>query len=170
MDRHAPWWRITEPVFESRQKLQGEIVRFLAVLRELGGGRYACLMEPEGILFESEPQDAEQGWMLRQFLKEKAAALFTLPEAMDAGGPAEDVFADWTTDEFLLAFINRRVAVVIACPDAEPLREEAMRPLKALADRLLRYNQAWRLRPGGRGGFFMGSAQLDLVVVGREET
>jgi hypothetical protein len=155
-------------MFESRQRLQSEIVRWLAVLRELGGGRYACLIEPAGILFESEPEDAQQGWMLRQFLKEKAAALFTLPEAMDAGGPSEDLFEDWSEDEFLLAFINRRVAVVVACPDAEPLREEAMRPLKALADRLLRYNQAWRLRPGGRGGFFMGRAQLDLVVVGRE--
>jgi len=156
-------------VFESRKRLQDEIVRFLAVLRELGDGRYACLIEPGGILFESEPEGAEQGWMLRQFLKEKAAALFTLPEAMDAGGPAEDVFSNWAEDEFFLAFINRRVAVVVACPAAEPLREEAMRPLKALADRLLRYNQAWRLRPQGRGGFFFGRAQLDVVVVGREE-
>ena len=106
--------------------------------------------------------------MLRQFLKEKAAALFALPGAMDEGGPAEDVFADWSQDEFLLAFINRKVAVVVACPEAEPLREAALRPLKVLADRLVRYNQAWRLRPGGRGGFFFGGAQLDLVVVGRE--
>ncbi|HET8644425.1 MAG TPA: hypothetical protein VFO85_02975, partial [Vicinamibacteria bacterium] len=108
-------------------------------------------------------------WMLRQFLKDKAAALFTLPAAMDAGGPAEDVFADWSQDEFFLAFVNRRVAVVVACPRAEPLREAAMRPLKVLADRLVRYNQAWRLRPGGRGGFFFGGAQLDIVVVGAEE-
>jgi hypothetical protein len=156
-------------MFESRQRLETDIVRWLTVLRELGGGRYAGLIEPGGILFESEAEGAEQGWMLRQFLKEKAAALFTIPEGMDAGGPSEDVFADWSEDEFLLAFINRRVAVVVACPDAEALREQAMRPLKALSDRLLRYNQAWRLRPGGRGGFFMGRAQLDLVVVGREE-
>jgi hypothetical protein len=156
-------------VFESRKRLQDEITRLLDVLRELGGGRYACLVEPAGILFDTEPEGAEQGWMLRQFLKEKAAALFALPEAMDAGGPAEDVFADWSQDEFLLAFINRRVAVVVACPEAESLRETAMRPLKVLADRLVRYNQAWRLRPGGRGGFFFGGAQLDLVVVGREQ-
>jgi hypothetical protein len=156
-------------VFESRPRLETDIVRWLTVLRELGGGRYAGLLEPQGILFESEAEGAQEGWMLRQFLKDKAAALFTLPEAMDAGGPAEDLFADWSEDEFLLAFINRRVAVVVACPDAEALRAEALRPLKALADRLLRYNQAWRLRPGGRGGFFMGRAQLDLVVVGGEE-
>src|SRR5215470_10777864 len=114
-------------MFESRQRLQADIVRFLDVLREMGGGRYACLMEPDGILFESQPEEAEQGWMLRQFLKDKAAALFTLPAAMDEGGPSEDLFADWSQDEFLLAFINRRVAVVVACPEAEPLREEAMR-------------------------------------------
>jgi hypothetical protein len=155
-------------VFESRKRLQEDITRLLDVLRELGGGRYACLLEPAGIVFDTEPEGAEQGWMLRQFLKEKAAALFAIPEAMDAGGPAEDVFADWSQDEFLLAFINRRVAVVVACPEAERLRESAMRPLKVLADRLVRYNQAWRLRPGGRGGFFFGGAQLDMVVVGRE--
>lgn len=156
-------------MFESRKRLQDEIVRLLDVLRELGHGRYACLAEPSGVLFESEREGAEQAWMLRQFLKEKTAALFTVPEAMDAGGPSEDVFADWSDDEFFLAFINRRVAVVVACPAAEALREPAMRPLKALADRLLRYNQAWRLGPQGRGGFFMGRAQLDVVVVGKEE-
>jgi hypothetical protein len=156
-------------VFESRKRLQDEIVRLLDVLRELGRGRYACLLEPTGIVFESEEPDAQEGWMLRQFLKEKASALFTVPEAMDSGGPSEDVFADWSQDEFFLAFINRRVAVVVACPAAEELREGAMRPLKALADRLLRYNQSWRLGPQGRGGFFMGRAQLDVVVVGKEE-
>ncbi len=156
-------------MFESHKRLQDEIVRLLAVLREMGGGRYACLIEPDRIVFECEPEGAEQGWMLRQFLKEKAAALFAVPEAMDTGGPAEDVFSDWSEDEFFLAFINRRVAVVVACPAAEALREAAMRPLKALADRLLRYNQAWRLGPHGRGGFFVGRAQLDVVVVGREQ-
>ena len=156
-------------MFESRKRLLDEIGRLLDVLRELGHGRYACLLEPSGIVLEREDENAEQGWMLRQFLKEKAAALFTVPEAMDSGGPAEDVFADWSQDEFFLAFVNRRVAVVVACPAAETLRESAMRPLKALADRLLRYNQAWRLGPYGRGGFFMGRAQLDVVVVGKEE-
>lgn len=155
-------------MFESHKRLRAEIVRLLDVLRELSGGRYACVIEPTGIVLDTEAEGAEQGWMLRQFLKDKAAALFALPEAMDAGGPAEDVFADWTGDEFLLAFINRRVAVVVACAEAERLRENAMRPLKVLADRLVRYNQAWRIRPGGRGGFFFGGAQLDMVVVGRE--
>ena len=108
--------------------------------------------------------------MLRQFIKERTEALFTLPAAMDAGGPSEDVFADWSKDEFFLAFVNRRVAVVVACPEAEALREIAMKPLKILTDRLLRYNQAWRVAPEGRGrGFFFGRPRLDLVVVGREE-
>lgn len=156
-------------MFESHKRLREEIVRLLEVLREIGYGRYACLIEPSGIVLDTEPEGAEQGWMLRQFLKDKSTALFTLPEAMDAGGPAEDVFADWSEDEFFLAFINRRVAVVVACAAAERLRETAMRPLRALADRLLRYNQAWRLGPQGRGGFFVGRAQLDMVVIGREQ-
>ena len=54
-------------MFESRQKLQGEIVRFLAVLREMGGGRYACLMEPQGILFESD----EKKKRMTAFLEKK---------------------------------------------------------------------------------------------------
>jgi hypothetical protein len=125
-------------------------------------------VDPEGLLFESMPAEAGESWMLRQFLKERTGALFTLPEAMDSGGPADDVFADWSEDEFFLAFVNRRVAVLVACPEAEPLREAAFRPLKVLADRLLRYNQAWRVGPRGGGGFFFGRAQLDIVVVGRE--
>jgi hypothetical protein len=156
-------------VLESRQRLASDIQRLLDVIRETGGGRYACLLEPGALLFESAPAEAEQSWMLRQFLKEKSGALFALPEAMDSGGPAEDVFADWTQDEFYLAFINRRVVLVVACAEAEPLREEAMRPLKVLADRLLRYNQTWRVGPKGGGGFFFGRAQLDIVVVGREQ-
>jgi hypothetical protein len=155
-------------VFESRARLASDIQRLLDVIREQAGGRYACLAEPAGLLFESVPEDAGDSWMLRQFLKERTAALFALPEAMASGGPAEDVFADWTEDEFFLAFINRRVALVVACPEAEAQREAALRPLKALADRLLRYNQAWRVGPQGRGNFFFGGAQLDIVVVGPE--
>jgi hypothetical protein len=150
--------------------MASDIQRLLDVIRETGDGRYACLVEPGGLLFESLPEDAGETWMLRQFLKERTGSLFTLPEAMDAGGPAEDVFADWSQDEFFLAFVNRRVALVVACAEAEPLREGALRPLKVLADRLLRYNQAWRMGPQGRGGFFFGRAQLDIVVVGREES
>ena len=153
-------------MFESRSRLGQDIEHWLGVLRDLAQGRYACLVEPAGVLFESVPEEADEVWMLRQFLKERSAALFSLPAAMDAGGPSEDVFADWSQDEFFLAFFNRRVAVVIACPEAEPLRESAQRPLRALADRLFRYNQAWRLEPEGRGGFFFGRAQLDVVVVG----
>jgi hypothetical protein len=155
-------------VFESHRRLGEEIVQLLGVLRGVAEGRYACLVEPAGILFESAAEEGDDVWMLRQFLKERSAALFRLPEGMDAGGPTEDVFADWSQDEFFLAFFNRRVAVVLACPDAEPLRESAERLLKALADRLFRYNQTWRIGPHGRGGFFFGRAQLDLLVVGKE--
>jgi hypothetical protein len=78
----------------------------------------------------------------------------------------EDAFEGWDEDEFFLAFINGRAVVVVACPHAEPLREQARRPLKALADRLFRYDARFRLDRRGRG-FFFGGGTLDLVVVGR---
>jgi hypothetical protein len=53
----------------------------------------------------------------------------------------------------------------VACPDAESLRERAFPLLKALADRLFRYNETYRLDAEGRGLFF-GRARLDIVVVG----
>lgn len=155
-------------MFESREKLGGEIGSLLDVLREMAHGRYACLVEPSGIVFESVPEPPEEAWMLRQFLKERAASLFTLPAAMDAGGPSEDVFADWSQDEFFLAFFNRRVVVVVACPEAEPLKDSTSRLLKALADRLFRYNAAWSMGAQGQGGLLFGRAQLDLLVIGRE--
>jgi hypothetical protein len=85
---------------------------------------------------------------------------------MAGDGPAEDVFEGWEEDDFLLAFVNGRVALAVACPEAEAVRDAVMRPLRALADRLFRYNETWRLDEKGRG-FFVGSARLDVVVVGR---
>jgi len=155
-------------MFESRARLGEEIASLLDVVLEMAQGRYACLVEPAGIVFEAAPEPPDDAWMLRQFLKERSAALFTLPAAMDAGGPAEDVFADWSQDEFFLAFFNRRVALVVACPEAEPLRESTPRLLKALADRLFRFNAAWRIGAQGQGGLFFGRAQLDVLVIGRE--
>ena len=78
----------------------------------------------------------------------------------------EDVFAGWDHDEFFLAFLNGRVALVVACPEAAQAQERTQRPLRALADRLLRYNPTYRMDGKGRG-FFFGSPRLDLVVVGR---
>ena len=152
-------------MFESSKKLGEDITGLLGALRRLGAGRYACLIEPKGIVFESS-DPSESQWMLRRFLEQRTAALFAIPAALAADGPAEDMFADWEQDEFLLAFVNGRVAVVVACPEAEPLKEKADELIRVLADRLLRFNAAWRVDQKGRGLFF-GRAKLDLVVVGR---
>jgi hypothetical protein len=152
-------------VFESSRRLSGEVVEVLEAIRGLAGGRYACLVEPKGIVFESpEPEDRE-AWALRRFLEEKGAALFAIPKAMAEGTALDDAFEGWQDHEFFLAFINGRVALVVACPDAESLRERAFPLLKALADRLFRYNETYRLDPEGRG-LFIGRPRLDIVVVG----
>jgi hypothetical protein len=155
-------------MFESSKRLGEDITALLASLRRLGSGRYACLIEPKGVVFESvDPEESGQ-WMLRRFLEQRTEALFAIPEALAADGPAEDMFADWERDEFLLAFINGRVAVVVACSEAEPLKEKAGELLRVLTDRLLRFNAAWRVDQKGRGLFF-GRPKLDLVVVGRPQ-
>jgi hypothetical protein len=156
-------------MFESRDRLTEEIGGLLDAFRTLGGGRYACLLEPKGRLpFESAESESEGHWMLRRFLEQRTEALFRLPAAMASGEPMEDVFADWEDDAFFLAFINGRVALVVACPDPEALKEQAERPLRALADRLFRYNAAFRLDEKGRG-LFLGRARLDMIVIGRAE-
>ena len=152
-------------MFESPRRLSGEVVEVLEALRSLGQGRYACVVEPRGILFESPEPEGAEAWALRRFLEEKCAALFAIPKAMAEGTALEDSFAEWNRDEFLLTFINGRVALVVACPDAESLRERAFPLLKALTDRLLRYNETYRLDPQGRG-LFIGRPRLDIVVVG----
>jgi hypothetical protein len=154
-------------MFESRDRLEEEIGGLLDAFRTLGGGRYACLLEPKGrLLFESAEPRSEGHWMLRRFLEQRTEALFRLPSAMASGEAMEDVFADWEDDAFFLAFINGRVALLVACPDPEALKEQAERPLRALADRLFRYNAAFRLDEKGRGIFF-GRARLDMIVVER---
>ena len=152
-------------MFDSPRRLSGEVVEVLDALRSLGQGRYACVVEPRGILFESPEPEGSEAWALRRFLEDKCAALFAIPRAMAEGTALDDAFAEWHRDEFLLTFINGRVALVVACPDAESLRERAFPLLKALTDRLLRYNETYRLDPQGRG-LFIGRPRLDIVVVG----
>jgi hypothetical protein len=152
-------------VFESSGRLSGEVVELLETMRGLAGGRYACVAEPKGIVFESPEPESREDWALRRFLEDKCAALFAIPRALADGTLVEDAFEGWQEDEFFLAFINGRVALVVACPDAESLRERAFPLLKALADRLFRYNETYRLDPEGRGLFF-GRPKLDIVVVG----
>jgi hypothetical protein len=156
-------------MFESREVLADQIVVILDGIRRMASGRYACILEPKGLLFEAAEGEPSSEWALRRFLEQRTEALFGIPGAMASGAPLDDLFADWTDDEFLLAFINGRVAIVIACPEAGPLEEHAKKPLKALADRLFRYNAVWRLDERGRG-LFLGRAKLDLVVVGKAST
>jgi hypothetical protein len=152
-------------VFESSRRLSGEVVELLEALRGLAGGRYACVAEPRGIVFENPEPESREAWALRRFLEERCPALFAIPKAMAAGTSMDDAFEGWEEDEFFLAFVNGRVALVVACPDAESLRERAFPLLKVLADRLFRYNESYRLDPEGRGLFF-GRPRLDIVVVG----
>jgi hypothetical protein len=155
-------------VLESRERLEREIGDLIALIRNEAGGRYACLLDPKGILVEDATSADPAIGALRRLLESERDALFRIPGEMDSGGPAEDAFAEWQEDEFLLAFLNRKVALVVACPDAEDLRQRANRLLPVLADRLLRWNSSFRLDEKGRGLFF-GTPKLDVVVVGRRE-
>lgn len=155
-------------MFESKERLSREIGLLLDALRELAASPYAVIVEPKGILFESPEPEGRAAWALRRLLEERSGALFTIPRAMASGEPMEDVFEGWSHEELFLAFINERVALVIACAEAEPLKELAMRPLKALADRLLRFDETYRMDHKGRG-FFFGRAKLDMVVIGRTD-
>ena len=42
---------------------------------------------------------------------------------------------DWHQDEFLLAVLNGRVAVVVACAAAEPLKQQSADLLRVWVDR-----------------------------------
>jgi hypothetical protein len=152
-------------MFESRTRLAQEIAGLLKALREEAEGRYACLVDRKTVVFE-DAAEGSTGWDLRQFLDERREVLFTLPAAMAGEGPEADLFEDWSQDDFFLAFLNGKVAVVVACPDAEALRQPAQRLLRALSDRLFRFEPTYRLDASGRG-FFGGRAQLDVVVVAR---
>jgi hypothetical protein len=153
-------------MFETRGTLAEEIRGLLSALRGLGGGRYACLLEPGGILFEDKDADAPAPWALRRFLEEHSAAVFAIPGTLHSEAPMNDAFAEWEDDGFFLAFVNGRVAVVVACPDPGTLEAQAGRLLKALVDRLIRYNPAWRADERGRGLFF-SRPRLDTVVIGQ---
>jgi hypothetical protein len=144
------------------------VLEVMDAIRTLGQGRYACLLEPGRIVLETpEPEDAPTA-SLHRLLDAQRTALFEIPAALAAESPFADPFADWDEDEFLLAFLNRRVALAVACPDAEALKEQAEDALRVLADRLLRLDQRYRLDERGHG-FFFGRAKLDVVVVGRPQ-
>jgi hypothetical protein len=165
-------------VFESRGRLQEDAHRLLDALRELGEGRYAALFDSKGVLLESPLHTSEgPSWVLRLFVQSHAEALLRVPEVLhgpaatgddrgEGGEETRDLFEDLESDEFFLAFLNGRVGILVACPDAQRLEDESGKLLKILADRLLRLNPVWRLDEKGRGLFF-GSPRLDTVVIGR---
>jgi len=154
-------------MFESRERLARDIRGLLGALREEGAGRYACLFDQSGILFEEAEEGGPPSWTLRRFLEPRTATLFRIPGALAAGEDMEDLFEDWVEDGFFLVFVNGRVGAVVACPDPEALEKRAGRVLKVLVDRLVRYNSAWRADERGRGLFFT-RPRLDTVVVGRQ--
>ena len=76
------------------------------------------------------------------------------------------MFADYGDEEFLLAVVNGKLGVLVACADATKLKDDSERLLPALFDRLLRLDDRYRLDEKGRG-LFWGSPRLDTVVIPR---
>jgi hypothetical protein len=153
-------------VFETQEKLARDVLTLLEALRRQSSGRYACVMEPARLLFESPaPDEPGADPRLRAFLDESRAAVFAIPAGMAGERPMEDAFEDWESDQFLLAFFNGRVVMVLACPDAEAARASCFDVLKVMADRLLRLDPRYRLDEKGRG-LFLGRARIDVIVVG----
>jgi len=154
-------------MFESSGRLHEEVSGLVEALRTLAEGRYAALFDRKGLLLET-PQGGERGgWALRGFVQKNAEALFRIPAALhDPDQSMDDPFEDWTDDEFFLAFVNGRVGLVVACPDAKRVEEDSPELLRALVDRLLRLNPGWRTDEKGRG-IFVGRPRLDTVAIGR---
>jgi hypothetical protein len=151
-------------IFESRSALRQGLLEAVDAIRTLGDGRYACVLDAGAIVLESpEPEDG-RSFALRQLIEERRAAILSIPQTLADDRPLEDVFAEWHEDEFLLAFLNQRVALVVACPDAEALKEGASALWPVWADRVLRLDERYRIDPKGRG-FLFGSPRLDLVVI-----
>ena len=156
-------------MFESSGRLQEEVQGLVEAVRTLGEGRYAVLFDKKGPLLET-PSGSEKGeWALRGFVQKHAEALFRIPGALhDPDQAMDDAFSEWTEDEFFLAFVNGRVGLLVACPDAKRLEADSGELLRALVDRLLRLNPGWRTDEKGRGIFF-ARPRLDTVAIGRPE-
>ena len=152
-------------IFDSHSALRQGLLEVVDAIRTLGEGRYACVLDAGAIVLESpEPADG-RSFALRQLIEDRRAAIFSIPQTLADEGPMEDAFADWHEDQFLLAFLNQRVVLVVACPDAEALKDRATALWPVWADRVLRFDERYRIDPKGRGLLF-GSPRLDLVVIG----
>ena len=156
-------------MFQPRARLEENLLDVMAAILDLGDGRYAWLVEKTGIVLEF-PEEEEDGAVqaLSGVIQTQATAILGLGAALAAGGDMEDAFAGWTDDEFLVAVLNERVALVVACPDAEALKAVVDPPLRALADGLMRWKAAYRLDAQGRG-LFVARPRLDVIVVGKPD-
>jgi hypothetical protein len=112
----------------------------------------------------AEPESGEG--RLHRLVRDHRAELLRVPADLQGGGEMADLFDECTADEFLLAVVNGKVGVLVACRDAARLEAESQRLLRALVDRLLRLDATWRIDERGRGLFF-GSPRLDTVVIPR---
>jgi hypothetical protein len=156
-------------MFESAERLRRDVAEMLEALRGLGASRYAAVFDAKAVIAESPDETSEGEWVFRRMLQSQAESLLRLPAALSAGDEMSDLFGDWSDDEFLLAVVNGRVGVLVACADAARLEVASKRLLHALVDRLLRLDPAWRIDEKGRGLFF-GSPRLDTVVIPRPAT
>ena len=152
-------------MFEPRARLEENLLDVMAAILDKGGARYACLVEKTGIVLEVPEADGPLQ-ALRRVIEAQAPSILSLAAQLAAGGEMEDAFSGWADDEFLVAVLNERVALVVACPDAEALKAAVDPPLRALADGLMRWKAAYRLDAQGRG-LFVARPRLDVIVVGR---
>lgn len=153
-------------MFEPRARLEDNLLDVMAAILGLGGGRYSCLVEKGGIVLEFPEPEEGPVQALRRVIEARPAAILGLAAALAGGGDMEDAFSGWEDDEFLVAVLNERVALVVACPDAEALKAVADPPLGALVDALMRWKSSYRFDAQGRG-LFVGRPRLDVIVVGR---
>ena len=152
-------------MFESSKRLHEDVDGLLGALRSLAEGRYAALFDAKGVLMESPAGGSAGEWALRRFIETRGPALFRIPAALHGEEAMDDVFEEWRGDEFFLAFVNGKVGVLVACPDARRVESESGKLLKVLVDRLLRLNPGWRLDERGRG-LFGGRPRLETVAIG----
>jgi hypothetical protein len=155
-------------MFESRHELRADVAQLLAALRTLSAGRYAAVFDARAVVCESPAEADAEDRVLRRLVRANGADLLRLPAALQSGEEMADLFDAWAADEFLLAVVNGRVGILVACADAARLENESARLLRVLVDRLLRLEPGWRYDERGRGLFF-GSPRLDTVLIPRPQ-
>jgi hypothetical protein len=157
-------------VFESSSRIGEQLASLLEGIRLEAEGSYACLLDERRLVCETPGGEAAPGLArLGGRLLARAAPLFEIPAHMEAGTEMEDLFEEWPGHEFLLAFVNRRVALVLACPEPGPVQDSLLPALRALADLLFRYEPRYRLDDKGRG-LFLGRGRIETVAVAGRAT